>query len=255
MPENLAIQSLIKATRILFTVAGSEHGRTVHQIAASLGLKHKTAYRLVRTLEQENFLQRKTNPVRFLLGSTIGELERLNSERHLLTIAGDMLIRAQAKLLCANFLLLELNGTETYHRLCVMSERPGVLIKQRSHTIHFYHHISSILLLAYAQPETQAMLYKAHPFEVEGKSIWKTQTKLNEFLSEIRRTGLCASVDPDNRHYRVATPIFSKGGEVIAAMGGYMPVGESARSRKILAYLCKTTAAEISEKISKSDCE
>ena len=255
MPANKATQSVIKATRILYAVAGSEHGRTVHQIALALGLKPKTAHRLIRTLEQEKFLKRRTSPLRFLLGPAVTELEKLNGERHLLSVAGDILVRTQSKLLCANFILLELDGTEIYHRLCVLADRPGVLIKQRSYTIDFYSHASSILFLAYAPPELKDQIYKAHPFDLEGKSIWRSMTKLNDTLAEIRRLGWALLPDSYGDYYRFAVPIFSPGGEVIAAIGGYMSIEESATSRKLLIQLCRSAVKEITKQMLKVDSE
>lgn len=245
MPANQATQSILKATRILHAVAGSEDGRTVHQIALTLGLKPKTAHRLIRTLEQEQFLKRRTNPLRFLLGPAVAELGKLNDERHLLSVAGDILVRTQSKLLCANFILVELDDTEIYHRLCVFAERPGVLIKPRSYTIDFYSHSSPMLFLAYAPPEIKDKLYKAHPFELEGKAIWRSQSNLNDALSEIRRLGWALLPDSYGDYFRFTVPIFSPSGEVNYAFGGYMSIKESATSRKMLMQLCRSAVEQI----------
>ncbi len=53
MPKNAPNQSVNRTVLILFAVAGSEDGRTIGQIAEALDIKPNTAYRFIRTLEQD----------------------------------------------------------------------------------------------------------------------------------------------------------------------------------------------------------
>lgn len=245
MPRNESIQSVQRAVRILYAVAGFDGGRTIGQIAETLGLKPNTAYRFIKTLEQEHMLERKTNPLRFTLGTALSELKRLDDERRLLTVAGPVLVRFQARLPDANLALLELHGTETFQRLCVESDRPGVLIRRREYKVDFYSRASSLLFLAYSHPDDAERIYRAHPFESEGKSVWKTRSRLEDFLRSIRQTGRSQPGFPERNFFRVAVPVFAPGGEVIAAIGGFIAMDESAKSKHLLVRLCSRAAREV----------
>lgn len=249
MPHNSLIQSTQRTVKILYAVAGSEEGRTINQIAETLGLKPNTAYRLIKTLEQEHMLQRKTSPLRFALGSALSELSRLDEERHLLTVAGRILIRTQAQLPESNIALLELHGTDTFQRLCVESDRPGVLIKRRDFKVDFYSRASSLLFLAYSHPDVAERIYRAHSFESEGKPVWKSRAKLENFLHQIRQDGRALPDFPERNYYRLAVPIFSPGKEVIAAIGGYITMDVPARSKKTLVSLCHAAAQKVTDSL------
>lgn len=243
------MQSVQRAVKILYAVAGSEEGRTITQIAATLGIKTNTAYRFIKTLELEHMLQRKANPLRFTLGTAFSELKRLDDERHLLTVAGEVLIRTQTRLPSANIALMELDGTETFQRLCVESDRPGVLIRRREFRVDFYSRASSLLFLAYSHPDEAERIYRAHSFEHEGKPIWRTRARLEQFLRKIRQTGWAAPDFPERNYFRLAVPIFSGGSEVIAAIGGFISMEESERSKTLLVRLCREAASQVMEKL------
>src|SRR5690606_39127426 len=114
-----AVQSLQRGFKILYHVAGRSDGCSVAEIAAGVGLKEITAYKLIRTLEAEKVLQRLRPTVRFTLGRSVHELKPLGDERVLLTEAGKALLAAQRALSHASFALLPLEAGETYPRMRV----------------------------------------------------------------------------------------------------------------------------------------
>jgi DNA-binding IclR family transcriptional regulator len=253
MPANDPLQSIQRAAQVLFAVAGAEEGRTVAEIAAAVGLKQATAYRIIRTLEAENFLHRRRHPLRFGLGPAVGELHQLEEERHLLSVAGRTLIRAQARLPHANFALMERQGTRFYQRLAVESTRPGYLVRRRSFEVPLYAKASSLLWLAYCPPDEVQALLDAHPFEREGQHVWRDRQALEDFLRKVRRLGYAQPTvmdeavgqGPDNLWFRVAAPVFSPGGELLAAVGAYQWNDASREDRRRLVRLSTEAAAEI----------
>lgn len=249
MPKNESLQSARRAIRVLYAIAGSEEGKTINQIAAILGIKPNTAYRLIKTLEQEHVLRRLSNPLRFALGPALSELKRLDDTRHLLTVSESALIRAHTRIPQANLALLELHGTETFQRLCVESSRPGVCIRRREYKLEFYSRATTLLFLTFVSPDEARRIHRAHPFESEGKPVWKSHARLEAFLREIRKTGIARLELPGQNFFRVAAPVFSSGKEVIAAIGGYMPPEESLRAKTQLARVCRDAAKEIMKRM------
>lgn len=248
MPGDKPLQSIQRAIQILYAVAGVENGCTIQQIAARTGLKANTAYKFTRTLERENLLLRKKSPLRFTLGRTIDELKQLNDERHLLSVAGKLLVKTQAALPCSTFSLLELQQSTTYQRLSVQSNRPGVLVQRRDYAVPLYTKASSLLFLAYSHPDEAQKFYDAHPFEINGKPVWKTQANLDAFLAGVRKRGYCQPEVPDieGPHFRVAAPVFSQGHELVAAIGAFIMVNEPKKYRPQLIQLCRKIGEDIS---------
>lgn len=253
MPGNAHIQTLQRGVRILYAVAGVEDGLTPNQIASVIQVKPATVYKFIRTLEAEHLLVRRKSPLRYVLGHAVTELKTLDDQRHLLTVSGKILIRTYAKLPEANFALIEHEPPYTYQRFCVESQRPGVLVRRREFQQAPYTKASSLLFLAYSHPDEVENYFRTFPFELHGKPSWKSMARLNEFLAGVRRTRISLPDFPESGFggsvHRLAVPIFSRGGEVIAAIGGYQMTEEPVRTRKILLRLCQEAAQEIMDSL------
>lgn len=250
MPGNAPNQSVQRAVRVLYAVAGSEDGRTVAQIATAVGLRPHTAYKFIRTLEAENFISRREAPLRFVLGRAVSELKRLDDDRKLLTLSERILVRAQASLPTASLVLLEPEGTDTYQRLGVFRHRPGVVVKRRDFIVDPYAKVSSLLFLAHASPLVFTRFFRDHPFEDNGRKIWKTRAHLDAFLDQIRRLGYALPDFPDDADtptplFRVAAPVFGPDGSLVAAVAGFMSDDASNRSKKLLVGLCRKAASSV----------
>ncbi len=247
MPGNNRIQSVTRAVRVLYAVAGAEDGRSVAQIAAAVGLRPNTTYKFIRTLEEEHLLVRRGDPVRFMVGHALTELKALDDSRHLLSVAGPVMVRRQAQDPSINFSLVELEGMDAYSRLQVLASRPGVLQRLREFRLHSFAKASSILFLAYGGEEFERQFFVAHPFSKQGAKYWKGMRTLRAFLESVRRRGYALPDFPDEGMYRVAVPIFVPESPVTAALGGYLPETTSERSKKRMVRLTIETAREISQ--------
>lgn len=249
------VQSLQRAFRILYVVAGCEEGMTAREIAAQTGLKSITAYKLLRTLEREKFLLRLPGTtVRYAIGHAVHELKSMDDGRTLLTEAGRELLKAQRKFPEAHFVLIQDEEGDAYVRLMVFPEHYGRLFKQREFRQHSYGKVSSLVLLAFASPSESERFFQRHPFESEGVPIWKSRAALDDFLRQIRREGWAQTdgVPADEKFSRrVAVPVFSSEGNVLAVFGGYMTDDVATpSSARLLLQLCRAAAASLSRKLS-----
>jgi len=252
MPRDATMQSLQRAVHILYAVAGVEDGCTVQQIAHKTGLKPNTVYKFTRSLERERLLKRRTSPLRFVLGHTLTELKRLDDERHLLSEARRLLLRCQTEVRDGSFTLCELEQTVFYKRLYIQHDRPGVPVQLRESSNPLYEKATSLLFLAYCPPNVARALYQAHPFETEGKPFWGTRKRLESFLAQVRQRGYCQPEIPDSIGdiFRVAAPVFSRGHEMIAAIGAHLPEGPAGkRDQARLVRVCCAAARELTEQV------
>jgi len=255
MPGNRPIQSCERLTRILYAVAGTEDGATVRQIADAVGIRPNTAYRFIRSLEQEKLLNRRRNPIRFTLGPAISELKRLDDDRQLLALSARVLTRSHAQVPEANLALLERDGLDVYQRLFFRSGRPGRVERRRQYVMHPYSKASSILFLAYSEADEEELFFRRHSFEKEGRPYWKTRQELRDFLARVRRLGRCQPHFPDHNWFRLAVPIFSPGHEVIAVIGGYISKDYPRSSQKLLARLCIEAGREITRRFAEETAD
>lgn len=254
MPGNALNQSVQRAARILYAVAGAEGGCTVAHIAAATGLRLHTAYKFIRTLEAEKLLQRREPPLRFHLGRAISELKHLDDDRHLLTLGGRILVRTQARLPHASIALLEPEAGDTYQRLAVFGDRPGVLVKRRDYRVDPYAKASSLLFLAHATPENSARFFRQHPFARLGRPVWKTRARLDAFLEKTRIDGHALPDFPDDSDspaplHRVAVPVFAPDESLAAAIAGWIPDTATHAAKNQLVTLCRAAADELSRRL------
>lgn len=241
-----SVQSLNRAFRILYYVAGREGGATVAEISAGVELKPITAYKLIRTLEAERFLVRLGPPLRFTLGNAVHELKDLDDGRVWLTESGKALLQAQRDLPEANFVLLQWVAGNTYQRLAVETDCFGRLMRRRHRQVHPYEKASSLLFLAYSSEEEKAQFFAKHPFEADGAPFWGTQAELDRFLSGVRRRGWSHPVLPNEFHWRLAAPVWAPDGRILAAIGCFAKKKGISRERKQrMIAVCRNTAESL----------
>ncbi len=228
------------------------------EIAKEAGLKSITAYKLIRTLESEHFLKRTGPPLHFELGHAVYELKSIDDARHLLTSAGKELLRAQRRLPEAAFALLQWEDTDTYQRLAVLPKQYGKVIARREYQVDPYSKASSLLFLAYARSEQVKRFFEKHPFDRQIESgntlTWKSKRELNRFLKEIRTTGLALPKALDYGWFRLAAPVWSADGELLAAVVGYIGNDHASdRQKKRLIELCIELADRLTKIMSTYD--
>ncbi|WP_268244949.1 helix-turn-helix domain-containing protein [Cerasicoccus arenae] len=240
-----SVQSLQRAFKILYHVAGRRDGCSVAEIAVGVGLKEITAYKLIRTLEAEKFLQRLGPPLRFTLGHSVHELKYLDDERVLLTEAGKAMLAAQRELPDASFVLLQVEGGDTYQRMRVDPEHYGRLQRMRDYQVHSYEKASSLLFLAYSSPEENEHFFAKHSFGEEGQAFWKSRFELDHFLAGVRRRGWSQPDFKNDIYYRLAVPIWSPSGKVISCIGCFAEhTGlTKVKKRQMIRQCCRTAQA------------
>ncbi|MGE9290085.1 MAG: IclR family transcriptional regulator [Puniceicoccales bacterium] len=244
------VQSLHRAVKVLYFIAGREGGSTVAEVASGVGLKSITTYKIIRTLEAENLLKRLGPPLRFTLGQSIHELKHLDDDRTLLTIASKFILQAQREQPETHFALLQYDHGDTYERLLVEPKHFGRIIRQRQHRLHSYNSASSLLFLAFSSDKEKAQFMNRHPFEDEGRRYWTSLEKLELFLKTIRRREWSEPLIAQKEYHGIAAPIWSADRRVIAAMGAYTRIGEaSLRTQQTMRKICRQSAQSITQEL------
>jgi len=243
------VQSLQRAFRLLYLVAGRDEGCSVREMADGAGLKLITAYNLIRTLESEGFLRRSEPPLRFHLGYAVQELKQLNDGRGLLKEAVNELLKGQRDMPEASFSVIQWAEGDTYQRIGVEPGRIGRLVRRRECHIHPYAAPGALLFLAFATEAEAELFYRKHPFEKEGTGAWISRDHLERFLVRIRQFGWAQLDSPCDGICRIAAPVWSQGRIVAAFSADSCVRGAAETSRRKLARVCRTLADSLTDRL------
>ncbi|HAU37578.1 MAG TPA: transcriptional regulator [Phycisphaerales bacterium] len=241
------VQSLLRGLDILDLIAQFPEGLTVKELAGRMGLRPSTAHNLVRTLAAREYLQKVSHPTRYRLGSALVELTRRRVSHRLHARAAEVLVGLFEKLPCATLVFCESLGGQVVATLRMSPERPGVLERPTGRAVHPYGAASSLVFQAYWPAEQREEFRRAHPFWEHGAHLWKDADSLERFLAGVRQTGHAAPPCGDGI-YRVAAPVFSPAGELLAALGGSIhdPAGAGPDACRLTMELVTAAAEKLS---------
>lgn len=212
-------QTVGRALDILFVLAESETTLTVGEIAEKVPLPESTAYRLIKTLELNGVVERKSKG-QISLGIRILDLARSlhqQIDRDLLTIAHPIM-EALTEHLNETSILVVRRGTVGITVLHVECRRLiGFLVKKdKTHPLH--RGASGKAILAF---EDERMINKVLTSvdEEDHEGLYTELEKAREdgFIKTV------AEVDPDT--FAVAAPIFDEYNRVIASIAIVGPKG------------------------------
>lgn len=202
------VQSVAKATSILFAIAQSPNGMKPGEIVAQLGLARQATYHLLHTLVTLGLLTKGPDN-RFLLGLRVGALVEA-FPRHL----------APPERLLPYVRQVSYETGETAYasgwwegeivNLAVIRGRNAVQAAEMPHGVHAHAHAraSGKLLLALADTVTLERYLKTHPLTARTKRTITDLTKFRRELAKIAERGyaLDAQEFADGLHC-VAAPV------------------------------------------------
>lgn len=211
------VQSLTRGLLILEALAASRDGLTLQELATRLDVRPPTAHNLLRTLAAKKYVERRSNPLRYILGSTAVDLAQRHRTRDLLKTASEVLLDAAKTAPQCVLTLAQLHGGEVTAVLRVSPEQPGTVQHPASQIMNPYTSASSLLFQAFLPPDDRESYRRHYPFSEYGGAGWRSLEQLDRFLAESRKLGHVHLADATL--YRAAAPVFSDGRELIAATG------------------------------------
>lgn len=254
MPGTELVQSLSRGLNLLRLIAESGDGLTLAQVVERSGLKGPTAHNLLRTLSAEGFVERLASPRRYRLGPAVGELAESAQRRLLLRRATRLIVKLQGRFPLVRWSLAESSGDEVVTVLRASPERPGLVERPARMVMPPYSSATSLLFQAYWPSEVRAAYQRRYPLAEYGLHLWRSPERLDDFLRRVRRRGVSSpswsAGVPDVGAIRLAVPVFSSGGQMLASVGAYvarehLPSGGDDRLESRLARTLKTAAGRL----------
>lgn len=223
MPGNELVQSVLRGLDIVETVAQSEGGLTLRQLAEGLELKSPTVHNLARTLLARGFLERTNGYPRYRLGPAVLRLADAYWDRWLVRRGSAVVRELFGALGNATVLLAEAVGGEVMTSLRMSPERPGVLERPRVRAMHPYATCCVLVFQAFWTEEERNAFRERHPFSLSGAHIWKSTKRLDDALVKVRHKGYADPGLVGTGGRAVAAPVFGPGRELVAALGASAP--------------------------------
>lgn len=218
MPGSQLVQSVVRAAELLQLVGQSERGLGLGELAEALGVTPSAAHNLARTLVAQRLLEKRSRPVRYLLGPAIYELATAQLRRGAVREAELAVKSLAAAHPEATVTYCELQGDEIVVRRRMSPARPGVVERPVGRQMALYTSATGLVYLAFLGSEERAALIARHPFSEQGAARWAGEPALERALAQVREYGVAAPVVAGDT-VPVACPVFGPGSELWGTLG------------------------------------
>jgi DNA-binding IclR family transcriptional regulator len=232
--EGTGIQSAERVLRILEAIGASPTGATASEIAAGLGLTLSTTYRLLKTLQRQDYIGRQPGDHRYSLGRTVDTLGRALRYQLVATPGVRAALRSVHEAVHAPAYLTVFRGDDiAVAHIEDSPEHPRigqlhVGFAEASHATAF----GKLMLAAKDDAGVSRFLERHSPLALTAHSLTDA-AKLREQLDEVRAQQLAVEVEEYMSQLAcIAAPVKARSGTVIGAVS----VSVSARDFSRRAY-------------------
>ncbi len=236
MTQDGHIQSVERAVDMVDLLVAHEAGMRLKELADALGVQSPTARNLLRTLEARRLVAREGR--RYIAGPILTEWATALASRDWMARCGKAMKTVSARHPAAVVTLAQAVGAAIRVRLRISPDRPGILQRPADTVFGVYTSISALVLQAYSGDEQVAELRRFAPFLEYGSHLWKSEARLDDFVTNIRRQGWGAMPFDRERWLRLAVPVWQPGGHLAGVMGISLPIeGEPPDPAQVARYL------------------
>ena len=247
MSANPLVQSLLRGLSILEQVAASEDGRTLAELAESLGCKPSTVHNLIRTLASRGYLERVTRPVRYRLGPGALNLADQQQGKGFWLKAEAVLRDMMTAYPKFTVSLAEVRGGEIVVAMRIMAERPGTLERPTDLRMQPYANASGLVYQAYWDSPMRLECRQRYPFYEFGAHLWESEAELDTFLDQVRKRAVVVPKYRPEVGWLVAVPVFGSNGQLRAVLGVRLPPHEKDWDVEQVVEYAKGAAQELGQ--------
>jgi IclR family transcriptional regulator, KDG regulon repressor len=245
-------QSLAHGLAVLLLYDAASPSFTVAEVSNLLGYSLSKAYRIIRTLVRNGFLQEGPGKAQYTLGLNILKLGLLAQQNLNVAVTARPLMKDLALLARETVLLTAVDGTRAVCIERVESEEPiRYSLFQPGASLPLHAGASSKILMAYLPESEWDRIIGKEGLKGYTDTTLTSPEELKANLREIRKRGFALSDHEVDRDVRaVAAPIFNSVGGVVAGLSITGPIYRINKRRLgELAKLAVDYAGRISAKI------
>jgi DNA-binding IclR family transcriptional regulator len=166
----------------------------------------------------KEFLSKTGGPVRYSLGPALSRLAELESHGRRLVTAEAQLRGLRTGLRAATLTYCERRAGDVAVRLRINPDRPEVVERPQTVTMHPYSTVTSLVFQAFWPEETRREYQQRYPLWEHGAHLWRTLEALTRELGIVRKRGYAWAVKEANTLV-LSAPVFGPGQDIVGALG------------------------------------
>lgn len=216
--EKGTVRAVERALDILLCFSGTDSELGLSDISKRLGLHKSTVHRLLASLESKGFIRRQSTTDKYRLGWSVLELvSNVYQSDALSSIVLPEMTRLR-DLLGETISLYVRSGTERIRIQAVESNQPIRRVANIGKRLPLHVGASSKVLLAFTKEPWEELLHDCCPQDINREEF-------RQSLQVTREQGYAISIEErEPGAAAVAAPIFSRQGEIVAALSVSGPV-------------------------------
>ena len=214
------VESLLKGLRVMETVAGHPHGRSLPQITRETGLPKATAYRLLQTLVASNYLHYFEDTAQYQLGPKVMSLGMSSLAGQDLAPLAEPYLKELSRRIGQNVNLGILDGSEVVYIIRIKVRRILGIDLVVGSRLPAHNTAIGWALLAFTGPKRmQVVLDRIAEDEQLAEQVGPHGVNLMKRLERIREQGYALGDDEYVAGLKsVAVPVFNQSGYAEAAI-------------------------------------
>lgn len=244
--EKGTVRAVERALDILLCFSGMETELGLSEISKRLGLHKSTVHRLLASLESKGFIRRHPSTEKYRLGWSVLELvSNLYQSDDVSSLVLPVMTRLR-DLLGETISLYILSGHERIRIQAVESNQPVRRVANIGKRLPLFVGASGKVLLAFSDLPIQELFDDpTFPSDLD-------RTEFLRALQQTREQGYAVSIEErEPGAAAVAAPVFSRGGEILAALSVSGPSDRfTAESVERMADAVRKSASAVSKMLS-----
>lgn len=219
MSGNNLTQTLVKGLRVLECVASADKPLTAIEVAERCGFSRSTAYRLLITMEELNYVVRE-NESSFKIGSSVFLLSKKGINRDELPSIARPYLKKLSEKTGETALISTLVGSEVVSIARVESKKSVRIGSKVGSVFPIYCTATGKTILAYADEEKQDEIVSKIDFLPRTKNTITDKNEFKQHLKQVRLQGYAVDDrESDEEVMCMSVPVFDVRSEVVAAIG------------------------------------
>jgi DNA-binding IclR family transcriptional regulator len=230
-PTDYNVRAVERALQIMGCFDDEHPERGISDIAQAVGLHKATAHRIVTTLVNYGYLERVEEGQKYRLGLELPSLgykvlRRMDLRREAIPFMKQLVVEWDETCDLSIF-----DQGEVFYIEIVRGTRALTISAAVGQRLPAHATASGKLFLAYL-PDDQVNKLLSKPMDAFTEKTVTTAEGLRKQLEEIRRRGYAIDYEEfEHGVCAIAAPIFNRGGNIIAAIGGPSPMSRMTPDR------------------------
>jgi DNA-binding IclR family transcriptional regulator len=192
MAGNNLVQSVLRGTEIVESIAHAEDGLNLNEISTKVGLKKTTVYNILRTFCVAGWLKQDAGN-KYFIGASLLSVVRNGNGSAVLSQAIPVMMELNEYFPNGTLTFSEFTNDGIWCRLRMSPDRPSVMQRRMLQRFMPYITATGVLFQAFMSEEEFAPATEHYQFPDYGLRIWSNEEEFEKHLAKVRKSGYATS--------------------------------------------------------------